>query len=183
MNSPQDVNEQRSDSLAVSETRAMVTQLSLEEFTRLLDSSIAKNKSMAMSMPHSIGGKIDQNNFVLRKMSGFKNGFARDLHGSLVQHEHGLQIVYRFELHMIVRVMFTLWFFLVSIILLVGVGKIFFGELRLDLILGPLILLAGGIMFVSYAVTRSSSEEKELENFLQHLANAAPGQFGTSGDA
>lgn len=158
---------------AISESKVLMSHLSTDQFLSLLDSSVVKSKqNSAMSAVHNIGGKIEASSFVLRKVSSFKNGFARDLHGTVFPTEHGSQIVYRFELHMIVRIMFTLWFALVFILLLVGIGSIFTGTIRLDIIIGPLFLLACGIALVSVAMKKGKGEEQELENFLKRICDS-----------
>lgn len=158
---------------AVSESRTLTSPMSPEDFLQVLDSSMIKSKkSLAMGGVHNIGGRIDQNNFILRKLAKFKNGFARDMYGTVVASDHGTHIVYRFELHMVVRIMFTLWFGLVTLLLLVGIASLFSGTPRLDIILGPLLMLAGGIGVVSFAISKGRNEEKELENFLYQIANS-----------
>ena len=169
---PQDTTPSRLDG-AISESKVIMTHLAPPDFISLLNSSVVKSKeNSAMSAVHNIGGKIVENSFVLRKLSTFKNGFARDLHGTVFPTEHGSQVIYRFELHIVVRIMFTLWFILVSILLLVGISSIFSGQMRLDIIIGPLLLLAGGIALVTVAMAKGKGEEVELERFLERIAQA-----------
>ena len=165
---------------AISESRSISSAHSPEEFLRLLDGSLVKGKrSLVPHSIHNIGGRIRENSFILRKMSKFKNGFARDLYGTAIASDHGSHIIYRFELHMAVRVMFTLWFILVTILLLAGLGSLFSGAPRFDIIVGPLLLLVMGIAMVGIAMNKGKTEERELEEFLLQIAGSR--SFSTSG--
>lgn len=158
---------------AISESRVMPSHLSADEFLKLLDASVIKNrKGSAMSAVHNIGGRVFKDKFVLTKLATFKNGFSRDLHGAVVPLENGSEIVYRFELNMIVRLIFSLWFILVIVLLLAGIVSIFSSQLRLELIVGPLFLLGGGIMLINFAINKGRQEESELEKFLFQVANS-----------
>lgn len=163
------------DGGAISSARSIRCRYAQEAFLKLLDSSIIKNKSAsAMSAVHNIGGRVHQENFVLTKLASFKNGFARDLHGTVVAREDGSEIIYRFELNMVVRIMFSLWFILVIILLGAGILSVFSSQTRLELIVGPLILLAGGIFLINFAMNKGKQEESELEGFLLRLADSTP---------
>lgn len=154
----------------------MDSALSKEEFIALLDSSIIKSrKSSSAGAVHNIAGRIREDRFMLTRLAGFKNGFARDLHGTVVDAGSGCQIIYRFELNAIVRMMFTCWCVVVMIPFLAGLASIFGEEKRLELIAGPLALLAGGLFVINLGISKGRVEEEALENFLAKVAGMGVG--------
>ncbi len=161
------------DGGAISSARSVKCLYSPEEFLNLLDSSIIKSsKGSAMSAVHSIGGRVRDGKFVLTRLASFKNGFARDLHGAVLPGDNGSEIVYRFELNMVVRIMFSLWFILVTVLLGAGILSVFTPQVRLELIAGPLLMLAGGIFLINFAMEKGKQEESQLEAFLLRLVDS-----------
>lgn len=128
-----------------------------------------------MGNPNAIGGRVQvaSNKFVLTKFSNMKNGFARDLHGIVHAGQNGSTIEYGFEVSIIVRSMFACWSILVIILFLAGLFQTFTGTPRLELILGPVLLLGGGVWMVSTGMNRGRAQEQDLVRFLKHITRGA----------
>ncbi|MCA9805808.1 MAG: hypothetical protein KC777_27750 [Cyanobacteria bacterium HKST-UBA02] len=153
---------------AVSDIMAFQTPQQTAEVLQLIEASVFKTPRQAqMSTTHGVCGRVKNNEFVLTRVSNARNGFARDLHGVVLEDEYGSRVEYRFEVSMIIRIMFTLWFVLVAALMVAGIVFIVKGEPRLELIVVPVVLLGGGVAMVSYGITRGREQEKELEQFLR----------------
>jgi hypothetical protein len=174
--SPDPLQEKEPGHGAISQTMVMDSALSKEEFLALLDSSIIKSrKSSSAGAVHNIAGRIREDRFMLTRLAGFKNGFARDLHGTVVDTGSGCQIIYRCELNALVRTMFTCWCVVVMIPFLAGLVSIFGEEIRMELIAGPLALLAGGLLVINLGISKGRVEEETLERFLTKVAGMGVG--------
>lgn len=153
---------------AVSDIMAFHCPQNQAAVLQLIEASVFKSPSQArMSTIHGVCGRVKNNEFVLTKVSNARNGFARDLHGVVLEDDCGSTVEYRFEVSMVIRIMFTLWFVLVAALFVAGIVFIVRGEPRLELIVVPVVLLGGGVAMVSYGITRGGEQEKELEQFLR----------------
>lgn len=110
--------------------------------------------------------RLSGNQFIIARQDLFPNPFARSIFGVVKEASTGSLIDYSFSVNPAVRIIFSMWFALMTIALITGIGAIMtsgINEFRLELVVLPVIFLSIALGMVSLCLIASRKGERELE--------------------
>lgn len=107
--------------------------------------------------------------FIIARKRLVTNPFARSLFGVVLEGKHGAVVDYTFSIKPAVTVLFSLWFALMSVVLISGLAAIIFSgasNYRIELVVIAVTFLASALGLVSLCLTMSRRSEREMERML-----------------
>lgn len=135
----------------------------------ILDSLAALYSSEAgAKFAISVTGK----RFVIAPKHSLSNPFARSLFGVVNEERFGTVVYYTFSIKPAVKVIFGIWFALMSVVLLTGITAIIYSgvsDYRLELVTLALAFLAGASGFLGLCSAMSRRNEREMERVLKSI--------------
>ena len=118
---------------------------------------------------HRLSVRVSGKQFVIVRRERIANPFARALFGVVNESSAGSVIAYTFSIRPAVRVLLSLWFGLMTVVLLTGISAIAisgFTGYRLELVILSVIFLGSALGLVSLCLIVSRKGEKEIERVL-----------------
>lgn len=107
--------------------------------------------------------------FVIARKQLVTNPFARSLFGVVLEGRHGSVVDYSFSIKPAVIVLFSIWFALMSVVLITGLAAIILSGAsgyRIELVVLAVAFLASALSFVSICLRMSRKSEREMERIL-----------------
>lgn len=114
---------------AVSETFVVPSSISQENILKALNELDRQ--------AHSITVRVSGKQFIIAKRQRLINPFARALFGVVNQASHGSIVDYTFSVKPAVRILFSMWFALMCVVLITGISAVLtsgVSEFRLELV-------------------------------------------------
>lgn len=113
--------------------------------------------------------RVSGKQFIIARSSRFPNPFARALFGVVNDASHGSIVDYSFSVKPAVRILFSMWFALMTVVFLTGVSAIMTGGItgyRVELVIVAMSFLASALAMVNICLTLSRKDEREMERAL-----------------
>lgn len=107
--------------------------------------------------------------FIIARKQLVTNPFARSLFGVVLEGKHGAVVDYTFAIKPAVIAIFSIWFALMSVVLITGLAAIMLSGAsgyRIELVVLAVSFLASALGFASIGLTMSRKSEHEMERIL-----------------
>ncbi len=121
--------------------------------------------------------RVSGKQFILARRDSFPNPFARSIFGVVNEASSGSLVDYNFSMKPAVRILFSMWFALMSVVLITGVTAIMTSgitEFRLELVALAVLFLGTASGIVALCLIASRKGERELEVVLQSIIGETP---------
>jgi len=110
--------------------------------------------------------------FIIAKKRFVPNPFARSLFGVVHETSTGAIVDYTFSVKPAVRVLFSLWFAMMTVVLLTGLSAIItsgISDYRLELVVLAVAFLASALSAVAVCLMVSRKDEQQMERLLKGI--------------
>jgi hypothetical protein len=139
----------------------------------ILDALAAPNSSESrLKFEINVTGK----RFIIARKQLVRNPFSKSMFGVVNESQIGTAVDYTFSVKPAVKILFGIWFSLMSAVLLTGVGVIIYSGVssyRVELVALALTFLAGASSFVGICSAFSRKDEREMEKLLREIVSDA----------
>ncbi len=116
--------------------------------------------------------RLSGSQFIIARRDLVPNPFARSIFGVVKDASSGSIIDYSFSVNPAVRIIFSMWFALMTVALITGIGAIMtsgINEFRLELVVLPIIFMSFALGMVALCLIASRKGERELEQRLHGI--------------
>ncbi|MBX9667879.1 MAG: hypothetical protein K2X93_09690 [Candidatus Obscuribacterales bacterium] len=152
---------------AVSETFIISCNKNAEDVLRALG-GLSLDEAFGKSLSPFVV-RVSGKQFIIARSARIPNPFARALFGVVNDASHGSVVDYSFSIKPAVRILFSLWFALMTVVFLTGVSAIMTSGItgyRLELVIVAMSFLASALAIVSVCLILSRKDEREMERAL-----------------